>query len=169
MTFRRLWISYFAVSLKFHAHLARKLVSQANELLCRLPDLDTNLHSFRLPLWVHSSQRERPKCLQHPRRPRFRCATLLGIFFLNSALVPLKYTDFTDGFLVSKCKGSSHAQSIHLSLTLLLCWDSLLLLLAIPATASSTVPRLCVSPGLQAGWGWQTSGKRKCVNKLLKF
>lgn len=91
------------------------------------------------------------------------CDTLRDFFFLNFSPGALKYTGLTDGFLVPKCKGSSHAQSIYLPVTLLLCWESLLPL-AIPAAAHSTVPRPRFTGSAKCGWRWQKSGKRKCVN-----
>lgn len=113
--------------------------------------------------------------LKHPRRLRFRYATFLGFLwkFQSWCRYNIAGPYNIDAFFVSKCKSSSHAQSIHLKVTLLLCCDSLLMLLAIPFTASRTVPWQCMFHLVCVVWlevsdEWK---EKTCqlVAKVLKF
>lgn len=93
--------------------------------------------------------------LQHLRRLSWRCETVpLKIF--EYSLVPLNYTGLTDEFLSSKCKDSSHTQSILLRV-FRSGGGSLLLLLAVSASAlshSCTLLLLCsvAGGGRRVGW-----------------
>lgn len=98
--------------------------------------------------------------LQHPRRLSWRCETVPLKIFENSP-VPLNYTGLTDEFLSSKCKDSSHTQSILLRV-FRSGGGSLLLLLAVSASGSSPVPQLHASSALQsvAGGGRRVGWKK---------